>query len=104
MQDEAKTGIESASSETVSAGQYRIRHDTLHEARNGSSVLLFFWMLWGWFCFINTGGGAFIDMMGDYRYLYLWDAVFTAGSLVFMLLVYRAWKRLGGATAYVAPD
>ena len=101
MQDEAKTGIESASSETVSAGQYRV--GTIRYTKRGM-VLLFFWMLWGWFCFINTGGGAFIDMMGDYRYLYLWDAVFTAVSLVFMLLVYRAWKRLGGAAAYVAPD
>ena len=38
-------------------------------------------------------GGAFIDLMGHYRYMFLWDAVFTAVGLVVLGIVYVEWRR-----------
>jgi MFS family permease len=52
----------------------------------------------------NVGGGLFIDMMGNYRYLYLWDAMFTGISLCFMIKVYKGWKKYGGGAGYIAPE
>jgi maltose/moltooligosaccharide transporter len=52
----------------------------------------------------NMGGGMFIDIMGDYRYLYVWDAIFTAVALVFMVMVYKRWRMYGGARSYIAPE
>lgn len=40
-------------------------------------------------------GGAFIDLMGHYRYMFLWDAVFTAVGLVVLGIVYVEWRRGG---------
>lgn len=49
-------------------------------------------------------GGKFIDFMnGDYRYMFIWDAIFTAIALVFLILVYRKWKIYGGRKNFVPP-
>ena len=45
----------------------------------------------------NWGGGLFIDLTGDYRNVYSWDAFFTFAALLAMLMVWRGWKRYGGA-------
>lgn len=49
------------------------------------------------------GGGAFIDWVNDYRYVYIWNAIFATFGLFFTLLVYRGWRRYGGPRHYVAP-
>lgn len=41
----------------------------------------------------NWGGGLFIDLTGDYRNVYSWDAFFTFAALLAMLMVWRGWKR-----------
>lgn len=41
----------------------------------------------------NYGAGLFLDIMKDYRYLFIWDAFFTFLALVMMLLVYRRWRK-----------
>ena len=51
----------------------------------------------------NWGGGLFIDLTGDYRNVYSWDAFFTFAALLAMLMVWRGWKRYGGAAGYQAP-
>lgn len=51
----------------------------------------------------NWGGGLFIDLTGDYRYLYIWDIIFTTFALIAMGQVYRGWIRHGGKQNYVAP-
>ncbi|KKR03978.1 MAG: Major facilitator superfamily [Candidatus Uhrbacteria bacterium GW2011_GWF2_39_13] len=51
----------------------------------------------------NYGGGLFMDIVGDYRFIYAWDAVFTAVALFAMIMVYRGWQRYGGRKNYVAP-
>jgi len=51
----------------------------------------------------NYGGGLFIDMIGDYRYIYLWDAIFTGVALIAIIIVYRRWKKYGGDDNYEAP-
>ena len=45
--------------------------------------------------FVIPFGGAFIDLMGHYRYMFLWDAVFTAVGLVVLGIVYVEWRRRG---------
>ena len=52
----------------------------------------------------NYGGGIFIDWIGDYRYIYVWDAMWTSLALVAIIIVYRGWKKLGGAENYEAPE
>jgi MFS family permease len=51
----------------------------------------------------NYGGGLFIDWVGDYRYIYIWDAIFTSVALVAIIIVYRKWQAYGGADNYIAP-
>lgn len=43
-------------------------------------------------------GGDFV-----YRFLWGWRAIWCAGSVFFLYLMYREWKKLGGATSYKAP-
>lgn len=43
--------------------------------------------------FFSYCGGVFIDFMGDYRYMFLWDAVFTAVGLIILGFVYVEWQR-----------
>ncbi|MDR0932290.1 MAG: MFS transporter [Victivallales bacterium] len=47
--------------------------------------------------------GLFIDFIGDYRYIYIWDFVFTSIAMVGMVFVYRQWKKQGGAKDFRAP-
>jgi len=55
--------------------------------------------------------GGYVDLMktiyhGDlfyYRYIPLWTVSFEGLSLVFLLLLYRGWKRYGGMANYVPP-
>jgi MFS family permease len=70
---------------------------------------------WGQFCsaqamfqaFIliiaNYGGGLMIDWIGDYRFIFIWDAIFTSIALIAIIFVYVGWKKYGGQKAYVAP-
>ena len=51
----------------------------------------------------NYGAGLFIDWIGDYRYIYVWDAMWTTLAFVSMVIVYRGWRKYGGAESYVAP-
>jgi maltose/moltooligosaccharide transporter len=51
----------------------------------------------------SYGGGAFLDYMGDYRYIYVWNFVFNVLSLLVTLLVYRRWKQFGGSKNYRPP-
>jgi maltose/moltooligosaccharide transporter len=47
--------------------------------------------------------GKLMDLIKDYRYLFVWSGVCAALSMVFAFAVYKHWKRLGGDTGYVAP-
>ena len=47
--------------------------------------------------------GWFLQAVGDYRYVYLWGAVFTAVAMVSAIALRREWLKLGGPDAYVAP-
>ncbi len=70
---------------------------------------------WGQFCsaqamfqaFVlivaNYGGGLMIDWIGDYRFIFVWDAIFTSIALIAIFFVYTGWKRYGGQKAYIAP-
>ena len=52
--------------------------------------------------FANFGGGIFIDLLG-YRYIFIWDLMFTALGLFALIRVYQYWTRLGGRKGYVPP-
>jgi len=39
-----------------------------------------------------------------YRYITFWNYFFQTGSLFFLYLVYREWKRLGGMAGYIPPS
>ena len=54
---------------------------------------------------ILTSGfsGWFLDLMGLYRYLYVWDLVFTMLGTFCLLVAYVKWRKLGGAKGYVPP-
>ncbi len=82
-----------------------------------SYVALFPKERYGQFCAANAifstallaafsyGGGQFIDLMGgDYRYMYLWDAVFTLTGLLVLVAVYRQWKSRGGPNHFTPPQ
>ncbi|MEN8255491.1 MAG: MFS transporter [Verrucomicrobiota bacterium] len=51
----------------------------------------------------NYGGGLFMDWTGDYRYIYVWDFMWTTLALVALVIVFRGWKKYGGTKDYVAP-
>lgn len=48
-------------------------------------------------------GGQFLDWTEDYRYIYIWNALLNASTLLVMLVVYVGWKHFGGAKAYQPP-
>ncbi len=55
--------------------------------------------------------GVFLDLMKRYdpdpnqcfRFLGVWNLVFYLGSTLFLCLLYREWKKLGGLTGYQPP-
>lgn len=51
----------------------------------------------------NAGGGAFIDCFG-YRYIFVWDFIFTIIATALLLVVYRQWKQNGGDASFVPPQ
>ncbi|HEY8966659.1 MAG TPA: MFS transporter [Candidatus Methylacidiphilales bacterium] len=52
----------------------------------------------------NYAVGKFMDFVhSDYRTTFLWSALFYAVAAYPFCVVYREWKRHGGAAAYVAP-
>ncbi len=51
----------------------------------------------------NAGGGKFIDIFG-YRYIFVWDFIFTIIATVLLLIVYRMWKQRGGDANFVPPQ
>jgi MFS family permease len=55
---------------------------------------------------VGPACGKFLDVVagGDYRYIYLWAAVFAALSLAASLVVYQKFRRYGGPSAFVPPD
>jgi MFS family permease len=48
-------------------------------------------------------GGKFMDVMDDYRYMYLWSLAFGVLSVISMAMVMHHVKRNGGLKHYVAP-
>lgn len=52
----------------------------------------------------NFLAGVFIDWIGNYRYIYLWDFVFTGIAFILMFFVYCNWKKRGGANGFRPPD
>ena len=51
----------------------------------------------------NAGAGAFIDIFG-YRYIFVWDFIFTVIATVLLLIVYKMWKNYGGEKNFVPPQ
>ncbi len=51
----------------------------------------------------NAGGGAFIDCFG-YRYIFVWDFIFTVIATATLLVVYVMWKNYGGDANYIPPQ
>ena len=51
----------------------------------------------------NAVAGVFILWMGSYRYMFVWDAVFTTLALGAVIMVFRGWYRNGGPNNYIAP-
>ena len=65
-------------------------------------------------CMFILGGtacGAFLDFSKRfgatpddcYRYVYVWNLLFSGLTVLFLFLLYREWQRLGGMTAYDPP-
>ena len=52
--------------------------------------------------FANYLGGIAIDLFG-YRFIFVWDTLFTIAATVSLIYVYIKWKQYGGAEHYVAP-
>ena len=50
----------------------------------------------------NVGAGACIDHFG-YRFIFVWDFIFTIIATILLVIVYRMWKNYGGDKNYVAP-
>jgi maltose/moltooligosaccharide transporter len=48
-------------------------------------------------------GGKLLDRIGDYRYVYAWNATFALVALFFAVQVYRGWRKFGGPDHYVPP-
>ncbi|MDD2708579.1 MAG: hypothetical protein PHV34_11260 [Verrucomicrobiae bacterium] len=53
--------------------------------------------------FIDSTKNIFSDGPFSYRFIYVWQTVFLAPTLVFNYRVYRVWKRLGADDGYSAP-
>ncbi len=52
---------------------------------------------------LGLGGGALLDYLGNYQYIYAWDAVFTLAALLCFVKLYCSWQKRGGRHGYVAP-
>lgn len=48
--------------------------------------------------------GWLMDVVKDYRYLYVWSGASALASTAFVLALFRHWHRLGGDAGYVAPQ
>lgn len=57
----------------------------------------------GLLIFANFLGGVAIDKFG-YRFIFIWDTVFTIAATMSLIYVYIKWKQYGGAKNYVPPD
>lgn len=66
-------------------------------------------------CMFILGGtacGAFLDFAKRfgakpddcYRFVHVWNLLFSGLTVLFLFLLYREWKRLGGMTAYNPPS
>lgn len=53
--------------------------------------------------FANYFGGLAIDWFG-YRFIFIWDTVFTGLATLALLAVYRQWKKCGGPARYIPPE
>jgi len=54
--------------------------------------------------FVSGLSGWFIDVMGLYRYLFVWDFFFTIVGTACLWMAYLYWRKLGGADgSYTAP-
>lgn len=51
----------------------------------------------------NWGGGVAIDYFG-YRFIFVWDFIFTVVATGILIYVYVKWKQLGGMKSYRAPE
>ena len=51
----------------------------------------------------NYGAGRFIDLVHNYRFIYLWASVFAVLSTISMIVVYKGWRKNGGSQNYVVP-
>ena len=51
----------------------------------------------------NWGGGLAIDRFG-YRFIFVWDFIFTVIATAVLIYVYVKWKQLGGMNHYKAPE
>jgi maltose/moltooligosaccharide transporter len=47
--------------------------------------------------------GWLMDILKDYRYLFIWSGACAGIAMIFAFSLFRHWKRLGGDTGYVAP-
>lgn len=52
--------------------------------------------------FANYLGGIAIDLFG-YRFIFVWDTLFTIAATASLVYVYIKWKQYGGAEHYAAP-
>ena len=52
--------------------------------------------------FANYFGGVAIDRFG-YRFIFIWDTIFTVAATLALLFVYVRWKQLGGPRHYAPP-
>jgi maltose/moltooligosaccharide transporter len=53
----------------------------------------------------SAAAGQMLDrLMHQYHYIYLWASVFSALSLLSMLVVYKKFKEYGGVGGYIAPQ
>jgi len=47
--------------------------------------------------------GWLMDVVRDYRYLFIWSGGCAIGATFFVFALYRHWQRLGGDDGYVPP-
>jgi MFS family permease len=47
--------------------------------------------------------GLLLDVMKDYRWVFLWASVWSGAGAMITFIVLRHWKRLGGDASYVPP-
>ncbi len=57
----------------------------------------------GLIALFSYAAGTFIDIVGDYRYMFVWDTFFTSAGFVFLVIIYRKWLQYGGPDHFVPP-